>query len=246
MTWQLLATRVLLRLPARSPQSLLLRAVMLESIWQVSVHVPAVLSKPWRQIQPEPSRRLAMLPPFPVPVYERRRLSAAARFLTPGALLCKAGQAALSAVSLLTPMLHRWMTGGKLMESSGTTVGVVCSDRTGRNPIVVPWSEGERWRDVQERMVDARAMFTHPLTVASRKAFACGYGQMLPPPQVVISAVGHLGIQNPATSLFACGGSSPIAIVLGSESLSFVLDHRIYDAVDAAAFYEPFMEEFNA
>ncbi|MGH7857815.1 MAG: hypothetical protein ACREQY_10840 [Candidatus Binatia bacterium] len=79
-----------------------------------------------------------------------------------------------------------------------------------------------------------------PTTTTKPMPSVAGPGSWLrlPPAQAVVSVVGDLGIENPETAPMASGGASPLAIVVGRQSVSVAWDHRVYDAVGAAKLYE--------
>lgn len=186
-----------------------------------------------------------MLSPFPVPIYETRPLPPNLRLLPPMQQLRVLGAAAHRVIAGAAPRYHRSLVRGKLAETSGQTIGLVIQTRTSE-PAVVSWDLGESWREVQERMATVRHEFDSPLANLSRWWLRVTKGSTgLPPPQAIISTVGHLGIHNPMSGLFACGGACPLVICAGSETIGFCWDHRVFDAMDAGAFYNPFMEELN-
>lgn len=149
--------------------------------------------------------------------------------------------AALRAIEALRPRLHRSLVAGRLVEASGTTV-LVTALAEDEDVMAIPWSAGEPWRAVTRRIARARRRWETPLALELWRAALRQWARpALPPPQAVVSVVGQLGIENPETAPMASGGASPLAIAVGRKTVSIAWDHRVYDAIDAAVFYERFL-----
>ena len=216
------------------------RARLLGSLWGIDLEeeIPAVHRKPWRRVTPSRSRALFMRVSHPVSIRESRPVPVPWKHAGPMKQLELVAGAALQAIEALRPRLHRSLVGGRLLEASGTTVLVTAL--TGNEDVLAaPWSAGEPWREVTRRIARARKRWTTPLAHELwRAALRQSAKPVLPPPQAVVSVVGHLGIENPETASMASGGASPLAVVVGRSSISVAWDHRVYDATDAARFYE--------
>ncbi|MGH7822099.1 MAG: hypothetical protein ACREQ9_20235, partial [Candidatus Binatia bacterium] len=218
------------------------RAELLGHLWRLELaeEIPAVHREPWREIRPSRSRALFMRLEHPVSIRESRAVPAPWRQAGPIKQLELAAGAALDAIDRLRPRLHRSLVVGRLVEASGTTV-LVTALAEDEDVMAVPWSAGEPWRAVSRRIARGRKRWTSPIAHELWRAALRQWARpVLPPPQAVVSVVGNLGIENPETAPMASGGASPLAIVVGRASVSVAWDHRVYDAVDAARFYEEF------
>jgi hypothetical protein len=216
------------------------RGAILGRLWAVDVHVPAVNTQPWKVLPLERSRRFFALAEAPVSIREHRDVPSDWSRLGPIAQLETIGRRILDVLELGRPEFHRSLVRGRLVEASGTTIAVTALTKGGE-VMAVPWSYGEAFRTVGRRMNAIRERWASPLADECWRAVFRNYHRpTLPPPQAVLSVVAGLGIENPETSPMASGGASPLAIVVGARTLSIAWDHRVYDASNAARFYEDF------
>lgn len=206
---------------------------VIERIWSLNGHVPAVHSDWWEEQIPTNFRAQAMGAANPVPVTERRQVPTWLRARPALIRLVLCAEALL--LACFDPILHYSLAAGRLLYSAGVTVLVIEQRRDGEI-VACPWSMGESRKVLMKRLCQVRMLEAPRLN--PREAYIARY--LLPRCNAAISQVSGFGIMSPGTNILASGGEVSIALTLGVESIHFALDHRVHDPEAAGALYERF------
>lgn len=207
---------------------------ILKRIWSLpDGTIPLVHALPWVHAMPTNFRAACLAPDNPVPVTERRRKPDWLRGLKTVTQLVQCGDALLKACDV--PGLRLSLAGGHLLRATGTTILLVERRRDGEI-LSCPWSIGEGKRFVLKRLISLRS--AEAVRLNAQESYIAD--RLLPRCAAAISVVSGFGIENPGTNILASGGECPIAVTIGTDSIHFALDHRIYDPADAGALYASF------
>src|ERR1700693_4845594 len=91
-------------------------------------HIPAVHTQPWRELIPTDAEANMMSSSLPVPVWGSCNLPASYRAMPPGDQARLAAYATIGTIELYKGRFNRVLIGGRMVETSGTTVMVTARD----------------------------------------------------------------------------------------------------------------------
>ena len=213
-------------------------------------HVPACWREPWRTVEVHPAQQSFFDVPQPWPIWVYTE--------TPCALTAIDGprahirqleilaDAAFATLEEHKPRFHFAKLGDQLIEASGTSIFVTAYERTGRFVIGATWDAGEDSALVLGRFAEVRRICK--LDPRAARALLVRDVRQLPPPQLVLSNVISVGIEDGGSALGgydARGAAIPISVIVMRKRIQFVFDHRIYNPPDEHAFVESFGERLR-